>query len=160
MAKAPVKPSVRKPATPPKSPGTNDTAGVALGQVGKFQFFVQKLDALPDIPSPRTSRALPFKDWFGQMEHNSHVFVPDSFWTAAIGDGGREVPADKVDTYYVKSKVRNAFRDWQKGDESRKNRVLFMFARSKGDNAEGLAGPGIEEGRFTEPGMSIFIQIK
>lgn len=107
------------------------------------------MEVWPEIPADagraRSSLALPFQDWFPKMAHNAHVFLPTRFWTDE-----RKVDAEAVTPAYVKSKIRDAFRKWQAADaEGRKGHSLVLMARDAGD----------DNGRFTEAGMSVFMQI-
>lgn len=121
-------------------------AAVELGKVGGITFT---MEVWPEIPvtsgRARSSLELPFKSWFPQMAHNAHVFLPTRFWTDE-----RNVDPERVTPAYVKSKIRDAFRKWQADDaEGRKGHSLVLIARDPGD----------DNGRFTEAGMSVFMQI-
>jgi hypothetical protein len=96
---------------------------------------------------------LPFKRMFDKMtKHGQSFWLPTSFWTLPVEAGGRGVEAEKADSTYVRGKVRNAFNQWKKADDTRANRDIQMVPRAKGDNN----GKG---GVFEEEGFTVFMLI-
>lgn len=143
----------KAPAAPATSPSEEKPeAPKVLGAVGRFSFA---LETVPEVPEPTLSRGpsardLPFKSWFGEMGHNAHVFLPHEFWTASADEGGRGVDPKKATVGYVRAKIRDAFNTWvSKDEEARSDRRLILVPRKKGD----------DNGRFTEDGTSVFMQI-
>lgn len=131
---------------------TEDTAAKVLKTVGKFSFTLDKgLEIPPAAPRSPSAVELPFKDFFGEMEHNDHFFVPLTFWTTPRGEGGRGAAEEKVTVGYQRAKVRGAFNDWVKKDEESRSHFDVVLVPRK---------PGDDNGRFPEAGLSVFFQDK
>lgn len=117
--------------------------------VGKFAFAIDKGLTIPQQAGRAPSaQELPFKDMFGKMGHNDHIFVPLSFWTTPKAEGGRGVDPEKATVSYQKTKMRGAFNEWRKKDEKERGKwELVLIGRQKGGDS----------GRFEEDGVSMFL---
>lgn len=130
-------------------------------RVGNFEFKVETGLPIPKvIPKAANANELPFKDWFGKMAHNDHVFIPHAYWTAPQTEGGRGVDMaakkESLDTF-ARTKIRGSFRQWQgKADPqgSRDDRDIILVPRKKGD------AMGDKGDTFPEAGMSLFMVFK
>lgn len=133
-------------AAPGSTVKSTSDAPVSLGRVGDFEFAMTVWPEIPALPTrAASSLALPFRGWFPKMVHNGEVFVPTSFWIDQ-----REVEPEKVTAGYVKAKIRDAFRKWQRDEpEASAGHSLVLIAREPGD----------DNGRITQAGMSVFMQI-
>ena len=122
--------------------------------VGDMEFVVTDSAALPADIGKRATKvsALPFADWFTKMKVGQHVYLPDAFWAKRKADGHLN-PDTKVDSTYVRSKVRASFNKWKDADESRKATDLVIYPRPTGispaDDPNFPADP--------RPGFSIYL---
>lgn len=156
MAKTPAKTSAKVASgVAPRDtepPATSTPAAKPLKTVGRFSFALDKGLEIP-AAAPRAPSAveLPFKEFFGEMEHNDHFFVPLSFWVSPKEEGGRGVAVEKAKVGYQRQKVRGAFNDWVKKDEEHRSHLdIVLVPRQAGD----------DNGRFPEAGLSVFLQDK
>lgn len=154
--KAPPAPSGQTPEAPkaPETPKEPETP-VAIVKSGRFEFKVQK--ALP-IPEPKkatftASNPLPFAAIFaGMTTSGDHQFIPNSFWTAPIAEGGRGLAEKSVTYPNTRAKMREAFRKWVDEDKARLDRVLHLVNRKAGDIVRD------EDGALPEAGVSMFME--
>lgn len=133
------------------APVPDSHTSTVIKKVGKFDFSVDTGFEVPaDIPKGSAPNDLPFREVFADMDakgHNSHSFVPTSFWTSPRDDGGRGVEAAKVTVAWQKEKLRGAFSTWKKKDDLRARWQLVLVPRVAGDM----------DGKIKEPGLSMFL---
>lgn len=133
----------------PAPPESGGDAAVKTVKAGKREFVIEVVSSIPEDALKRapSALALPFKDWFDQMPHNGHIFLPDSFWTE------RGTAADKLDKKYVSGKVRSAFNVWKDGKPQHKDtHSLIIVERQKGQ-------PRDANRTYEEHGFSLYMQI-
>ena len=130
--------------------GTPSTT-TPLKTIGRFTFALEEGVSIPaDRPRRPSAIELPFKDFFGHMEPGTCFFVPSAFWTAPVAEGGRGAkPEVAARSGYAREKLRGAFKLWRERDpQGRADLELVIVARAAGE----------EDGRFTEPGLSVFMR--
>jgi len=100
--------------------------------LGEFGVITQAATLPADIGKRATKvSALPFADWFTKMKVGQHAYLPDAFWAKRKADG--HLNADtKIDSTYVRTKVRGAFNKWKEADASRASVDLVIYPRPNG----------------------------
>ena len=124
------------PASAPAAPA--QAAGEVL-RYGTYEFELMHDDVLPEDLKVRTrptqAYELPFKGWFDKMSHAKSFFIPNTFWVDRGKELGVPVELDKVNSTYVRNKVRGQFNQWK-------------FDRVEDPDAAPVAD---KEGKLTQP---------
>ena len=101
----------------------------SLGEFG----VITPASALPADIGKRATKvtSLPFANWFSKMQVGQHVYLPDAFWAKRKADGHLNAET-KVDSTYVRSKVRASFNKWKEADIARAATDLVIYPRPNG----------------------------
>ena len=137
--------ALRKPKATPAKPKVPDAPGSVVAETLKFgdmDFVLERGVAIPEGLVVARVNELPFKPWFNKMDHGTHIFLPNEFWTK------RGVEDDKITGPYVKGKVRGVFNKWKDEDPLRSKHELLISWRPNGPSE-----------KDTRPGYSLFMKV-
>lgn len=138
--RTPKAPAPKVPAAPPPAP-----AEVEALQYQGFELELEHDVALP-VNVTRTNN-LPFKEWFSQMKHGSHIFLPTTFWT----QGMHKAPETATHAY-ARQRIRDQFNIWKKADpQARANHNILLHNRAEGSTDH--------TGRVYHEGVSIYMEV-
>ena len=114
MAKKPAAAALA-PTSVPKAP---EAPATSVLKYGDFEFEVTQSDEIGEefFEKPKRgtqTKALPFTAWFDIATHGTNLFIPNEFWVQRCKDVGVEVDPAKVNSTYVRNKIRGLFNAWK-----------------------------------------------